>query len=269
LRNRILAAALLSLLTLACAVTGCGGTSQPVDTQTHPSSVHTTAPKSEGAGKTVTMNGRSVMSNWMKHWGSVGSEPVKRDGYTLTYAELDANDIAPSFARNVSGLAPSSVTFFKFCFADFDGSNLATLQKEVEQVIATAKARQLKLIIGNALLVRKAAGSPEMLEEYRKYNAFLAARAAGGDICVYDFYGVLAGDDGFLKPEYQTEDSHPNEKAYRALDRSFFPLLAEVFAGKGQGGGSSQTSPAPLILESRCTTFLPGENLDSLVASRE
>jgi hypothetical protein len=85
-----------------------------------------------------------VMSNWMKHWGSVGREPVKRDGYTLTYAELDANDIAPSFARNVSGLAPTSMTFFKFCFADFDGSNLSTREKEVEQVIATAKARQLK-----------------------------------------------------------------------------------------------------------------------------
>ena len=203
MRNRILATALLSLLTLACAVTGCGGTSQPVDTQTHPSSVPTTAPKSEGAGNTVTMNGRLVMSNWMKHWGSVGREPVKRDGYTLTYAELDANDIAPSFARNVSGLAPTSMTFFKFCFADFDGSNLSTREKEVEQVIATAKARQLKLIIGNALPVRRQDGSPEMLQEYRKYDAFLAAKA-GGDVWVYDFYGVLAGGDGFLKPEYQT-----------------------------------------------------------------
>ena len=268
MRNRILATALLSLLTLACAVTGCGGTSQPVDTQTHPSSVPTTAPKSEGAGNTVTMNGRLVMSNWMKHWGSVGREPVKRDGYTLTYAELDANDIAPSFARNVSGLAPTSMTFFKFCFADFDGSNLSTREKEVEQVIATAKARQLKLIIGNALPMRSQDGSPEMLQEYRKYDAFLAAKA-GGDVWVYDFYGVLAGGDGFLKPEYQTDGSHPNAKAYATLDQSFFPLLAEVFAGMGQGGNSSQTSPAPLILESRCATFCREKNLDSRVTSQE
>ena len=255
---------------LACAVTGCGGSAkQPADTQTHPSSRQPTVPQAQaGAVKAVTMNGRSVMYNWMSHWGFSGEGAVKRNGYTITYAELDGNDIAPSFARNVSGLAPTSMTFFKFCFADFDGSNLATREKEVEQVIATAKARQLKLIIGNALPMRRQDGSPEMLQEYRKYDAFLAAKA-GGDVWVYDFYGVLAGGDGFLKPEYQTEDSHPNAKAYAALDQSFFPLLAEVFAGMGQGGNSSQTSPAPLILESRCATFCREKNLDSRVTSQE
>ena len=97
-----------------------------------------------------------------------------------------------------------------------------------------------------------------------------ACAAAGGGFCVYDFYGVLAGDDGFLKREYQTEDSHPNEKSYAALDQSFFPLLDEVFTGTGQGGkSSSQTSPAPLILESRCATFCRENNLDSRVTSRE
>jgi hypothetical protein len=49
---------------------------------------------------------------------------------------------------------------------------------------------------------------------------------------VYDFNGVLAGTDGYLKPEYATEDSHPNDAAYTALDAAFFPLLSDVFAGK-------------------------------------
>jgi lysophospholipase L1-like esterase len=173
----------------------------------------------------------------MSYWGFSGEGAVKRNGYTIAYKELDGNDIAPSFASNMDGLAPGSVTFFKLCFADFDGSNLAAREKEIEQVIATAKARQLKLIIGNALPVRREEGSPEMLAEYRKYNAFLEQQAASNpDVWVYDFYGVLAGSDGFLKPEYQTEDSHPNERAYAVLDQSLFPLLDKVFAGQGQSG---------------------------------
>jgi hypothetical protein len=220
LHKRILAVVLLSLLALACAAVGCGNGAQPVSSETGPATVEDTAPQAQpGAAKNVTMNGRSVMYNWMSYWGFSGEGAVKRNGYTIAYKELDGNDIAPSFASNM------------------DGSNLAAREKEIEQVIATAKARQLKLIIGNALPVRREEGSPEMLAEYRKYNAFLEQQAASNpDVWVYDFYGVLAGSDGFLKPEYQTEDSHPNERAYAVLDQSLFPLLDKVFAGQGQSG---------------------------------
>jgi hypothetical protein len=246
LRKRIRVVVLLSLIALACAVAGCGSAQQPASSDTSPTAVEATGPQAQPTvAKKITMNGRSVMYNWMSHWGFSGEGAVKRNGYTIAYKELDANDIAPSFANNVSGLAPSSVTFFKFCFADFDGSNLATRQKEVEQVIATAKGRQLKLIIGNALPVRKEDGSPEMVQEYRKYNAFLDRQAASNqDVWVYDFYGVLAGPDGFLKPEYQTEDSHPNEKAYAVLDQSLFPLLDKVFAGQGQSSSPNRAHSA-------------------------
>jgi hypothetical protein len=184
----------------------------------------------EGSGETVTMNGRSVMGGWMEHWGFKWEGPVEKNGYLLDYKELDAEDMPGSFAKNTSGLAPGSVTFFKFCFADFDGSNLSERESEVKQVIQTAKDRQLKLIIGNALPVRKSDGSPEMLEEYKRFNAFLQQKdQESPDVWVYDFYGILAGVDGWLKPEYQTEDSHPNDQGYSALDPSFFKLLGQVF----------------------------------------
>ena len=229
---------LLSVVALACAAVGCGNGAQPASSETSPTAAQSTTPQVQsGTVKNVLMNGRSVMYNWMSYWGFSGEGAVRQNGYSIAYKELNADDIAPSFADNVSGLAPSSVTFFKLCFADFDGSNLAAREKEIEQVIASAKARQLKLIIGNALPVRREEGSPEMLAEYRKYNAFLDAQAASNpDVRVYDFYGVLAGADGFLKPEYQTEDSHPNERAYAVLDQSLFPLLDNVFAGQRQGG---------------------------------
>jgi hypothetical protein len=190
-------------------------------------------PATPDAVRTATMNGRSVMEGWMKHWGFTWEGPVEKNGYFLDYKELDGNDIAPSFVNNTEGLAPGSVTFFKFCFVDFDGSNLSQRENEVDKVIQTARERELKLIIGNALPVRKSDGNPDMLDEYRKYNTFLQQKAQENqDVWIYDFYGVLAGPDGWLKPEYQTEDSHPNEKAYSALDPSFFDLLSSVFAGK-------------------------------------
>ena len=216
------------------------------------------------------MNGRSVMYNWMSHWGYGGDGTVTREGYTISYKELNADDIANSFASNVAGLPPGFVTFFKFCFADFNGSNLAQREKEVGQVIATAKARQLKLMIGNALPVRKEDGSAQMVREYRDYNVFLTRQAASNpDVWVYDFYGVLAGGDGFLKPEYQTEDSHPNDKAYQVLDQSFFPLLQRVFAGQALGRqGSSINARTALCFKTgaRPTTL---RIADSFVSSRE
>jgi hypothetical protein len=181
-------------------------------------------------GRTVTMNGRSVMGGWMEHWGFSWEGPVHKDGYLLDYKELNADDMAASFAENTRGLAPGAVTFFKFCFADFDGSNLSQREGEVEKVIQTARDRQLKLIIGNALPVRESDGNPEMLEEYKKFNSFLQRKdREGQQVWAYDFYGILAGEDGWLKPEYQTEDSHPNDEAYSDLDPSFFQLLKEVY----------------------------------------
>jgi hypothetical protein len=190
-----------------------------------------TSHESPGPARTVTMNGRSVMELWMKQWGFKWEGPVEKNGYFFDYKELDGNDMAPSFAKNVEGLAPGSATFFKFCFADFDGSNLSQREKEVEKAIETARARGLKLIIGNALPVRKSDGSPEMIKEYKEYNDFLLRKAQENQgVWIFDFYGVLAGPDGWLKPEYQTEDSHPNDKAFTALDRPFFELLDTVFA---------------------------------------
>lgn len=238
--KKVSAVFLLCLLALACLLAGCGHKVEPAaNNDTQPQAQETSGTNApSGTGKTVTINGRSVAYNWMSHWGYVGEGTVKQNGYLLDYKELDANDIAGSFANNVSGLEPGSVAFFKFCFADFDGSNLATREKEVEQVIATAAEKQLKLIIGNALPVRAEEGNPEMVREYKKYNEFLAQKAATTpNLWVYDFYGVLVGPDGFLKLEYQTEDSHPNDQAYAVLDQSFFPLLDQVFAGK-QGSSS-------------------------------
>lgn len=184
------------------------------------------------SGKTVTMNGRSVMEGWMSHWGYDWEGPVGQNGYALDYKALDSDlsNIANSFRDNVEGLPEGSVVFFKFCFADFYGDNLSQLEDIIDEVVQTASDRNLNLIIGNALPMHKQDSSSEHVSEYEAYNLHLEEVASGHDnVWVYDFYGVLAGDDGFLKEEYDTGDSHPNDDAYEALDPSFFSLLNQIF----------------------------------------
>lgn len=185
----------------------------------------------EAAGM-VTMNGRSVMEGWMSYWGYDWEGPVTVNGYSLDYKELDSDlsNIADSFAENVDGLPEGSVVFFKFCFADFFGDNLSQLEAIIDGVVQTAADRNLKLIIGNALPMHEQDNSQEYITEYEDYNSYLEETAAGHDnVWVFDFYGVLAGEDGFLKPDFDTGDSHLNEDAYSALDPGFFVLLDGIF----------------------------------------
>jgi hypothetical protein len=234
-RRKFIAAAILTLVGLACLGAGCSSTQRPesktaTPRRTVPSA--TSQPASSSQPRAVLINGRSVGYNWMAHWGYVGDGTVKKDGYTIAYKELDGNNIPSSFAENVADLAPGSVAFFKFCFVDFDGSNLSQRERELDQVLATAQAKGLKLVVGNALPVRREDGNAQVVAEERKFNEYLAQKAASNPgVWVFDFHGTLAGSDGYLKPEYQTGDSHPNDEAYDALDQTFFPLLGQVFAG--------------------------------------
>jgi hypothetical protein len=165
----------------------------------------------------------------MQHWGYDWEGPVEKNGYSLDYQELNAEDMAGSFRDNVSELPDGSAVFFKFCFADFNGENLSELESTVDEVIDVAREKDLKLIIGNALPMNEGGGSKELVSEYEKYNAFLEKKAAENPgVWIYDFYSVLAGPDGLLKPEYDTGDSHPNDDAYTELDRTFFPLLDQI-----------------------------------------
>jgi hypothetical protein len=212
---------------------GCGTKEEPapaVEQTSETASAPTTSSAPSG-GQTVHMNGRSVMYNWMKHWGCQGEGTVKKNGYTFDYKELDASELgnmSGSFASNTEGLPPGSIVFYKFCFADFSGDNLKALQDIVGKVVATAKERGFKLIVGNALPVRKQDGTPEMLKEYSAYNTWLEAKSKTDGFTVFDQYSVLAGSDGYLNPSYETEDSHPNGEAYDAMDAKFFPLLNSI-----------------------------------------
>ena len=215
-------------------VAGCGGDGDegPEEIIVHdvPAEESETS-DTAGPAPTVTMNGRSVMAGWLESWGYDWEGPVEKDSYLLDYKELsdDLSQIAGSFRKNVEGLPEGSVTFFKFCFADFYGDNLSELEGIIDEVIGIARENGLRLILGNALPVRKADAPSGVVSEYEGYNSYLLVKSSEDSVWVYDFYGILAGSDGYLKPEYDVGDSHLNAAAYSALDKTFFPLLDSIY----------------------------------------
>lgn len=189
----------------------------------------------------VWMFGRSVMAGWFEYWGGDTEKPLKNNGYTLTYKELyEPPDIVESIKVHLKDLGGEKpAVFFKLCFVDFAGgtrqeasSNLEEHKNYIEEVYDLVVGKyDLKLLIGNALPQVANDTDEDLVWNHKRYNAWLNnfAEEHEGEVAIFDFYGVLTDDSENLKTEYavDTYDSHPNSKAYAALDGKFFEFLDE------------------------------------------
>jgi hypothetical protein len=212
----------------AATTAGNGGETQATITQTGTSTIH--------------MCGRSVLGGWFEQWGwdYDPHNPVKLDGYTLVYHEMESppgiTDTAIAVARAM-GDQGGGIMFFKLCFADFTGGdgdsargNLAANQEIIREVTKVAVDQEgLTLILGNALPMVREYTDNWLVWNHREYNHFLEDLAAShkGRVLILDLYGTLAAPDGWLRPDFaaEPEDSHLNGKAYTALDAVFLKLL--------------------------------------------
>jgi len=185
---------------------------------------------------TVYMLGRSVMGGWFSHWGG---SPYWQDRFTLEYHEVQSPpDIVASAQAIIDSLTlcQQPVLFFKLCFVDFVGGDSLSAQENldhnvgyVDSVYSAVFRRGLTMVVGNALPQVASATDRWLIWNHREYNQRLLYLASQhpGTLEVFDMYSVLADANGNLKPEYATgsDDSHPNEAGYSALDSVFFPLL--------------------------------------------
>jgi hypothetical protein len=201
----------------------------------------------------VVMSGRSTMGLWFKHWNwpkilrlrgtyrnwPIAYETYERDGLELLYRPLqspgsrDGGDewgarMLVSFREALDNEAPD-VAFFKFCFVDFNlkgapvEERLADMMRTVSAAHELCRERGVRLVAGNAIPLGEPA--PESVLLQREFNQWLQAYAEGhDDMIVFDFYGVLADEEGALPRSLwrSSDDIHPHDKAYDLLDQLFF-----------------------------------------------
>ncbi len=85
------------------------------------------------------------------------------------------------------------------------------------------------------------------------------------NVFVFDFFGLLAGGDGFLRPEYRSDeyDAHPNELANRTIGPLFVEFLDTAM--RSYGGSTARawaqatsTPEAAVAVEETGTVVLDG-----------
>ncbi len=153
------------------------------------------------------MMGRSVMYGWFDHDDWDGRNELRREGYWFFYGELETPPtIADSADAYIAEVPDATILFFKLCFDDFYASddseiegNLAENVGYVEQVVATAKERDMILILGNALPKVRIDTTPALVETHIAYNDELERIAAENDnVYVFDQWGHPRRSSGRL-----------------------------------------------------------------------
>jgi hypothetical protein len=99
------------------------------------------------------------------------------------------------------------------------------------------------------------------LADWLKSDEFAASLTGGhANVLTFDFFGLLAGSDNFLRPEYRynDDDAHPNERANRDIGPLFVDFIDEAIRSHYGGGlpprpaataapGAEATEPPPVI----------------------
>jgi len=196
----------------------------------------------KSGGKQVFMMGRSVMNGWLRTWSPEDPyKPIKKNNFTFIYKELSTPpDIVSSVRDYLKDADDNTNIFFKLCFEDFTGgsseeakTNRERNQQYIEEVYDEVVGKKhLKLIIGNALPQVENATDEFIVDNHKSYNKWLTdfAKEHKDEVYIFDQYEILAGSDGSLKQEFEasSDDSHPNEDGYEAMDATFFNLLQEI-----------------------------------------
>jgi hypothetical protein len=80
------------------------------------------------------------------------------------------------------------------------------------------------------------------LADWLQSDEYLGGRP---NLVTFDFYGHLAGDDGFLRPEYRMDDydAHPNQRANQEIGPQFVGFVDQAIRGYGVSPGPVAAQP--------------------------
>ncbi|HAL30348.1 MAG TPA: hypothetical protein DCP20_06495 [Coriobacteriia bacterium] len=239
--RRVLAG--LAVLLLVIGVTACGEARPAPEAEQEE-----TASRESGAGtddvagtsRQVLVLGRSVMTDWMDHWGADASGTASLDGNSVTFREIEGPPgIARSAADAIASAPAGSTVVFKFGFVDFNGGEyddeLDALMEYVAIVADAADAAGTRLILGTALPRVEGETTQALLREHREFGRRIAEfaaerRDAGQAVMVLDLNAALADAEGALERGYAVspDDSHLNDAAYDVLDTMLLKTLDDL-----------------------------------------
>jgi hypothetical protein len=89
-------------------------------------------------------------------------------------------------------------------------------------------------------------------------NEYLAGHP---NVSTFDFFGYLAGDDNFLRPEYRFDDydAHPNERANGEIGPHFVTFIHQAIQGYQSGAPRATAAPPPTEAAEALPTSTPTE----------
>ncbi len=233
----------LTALLLVAGVASCGEagpTPEPGEAEVAPPEAGSSASDDGGVSRQILVLGRSVMTGWMEHWGSGGSDVASLGEYTITFREVEGPPGIARSAADAIGAAPAgSTVLFKFCFVDFNGGEydgeLEAYVEDVARVADAADSAGVRLILGTALPRVKAETTPALVDEHREFGRRITEfaaerRGAGQTVVVLDLNTVLIDDEGALQSRYAVSsgDSHLNDAAYDVLDTALLNTLEDL-----------------------------------------
>lgn len=163
--------------------------------------------------------------------------------YKITLSNNSPKEYAEIFSRNPNNYTLQSilsydVIAFKNCFPTTHITSDTQLQKDMEYYRAIRKSlseyQNKKFIVLTPPPVRREVTTIENARRARMLASWLTSKDFLDDstnIYVFDFYSLLADQDGILKQEYTPLipiDSHPNKKANKIIAPIFAKFITDL-----------------------------------------
>lgn len=163
--------------------------------------------------------------------------------YNIVLSNNSPKEYADIFSRSpqdktLSAVLQYDVVLFKNCFPTTEiksDAQLAEYKNYYTQIKENlSKYQNKKFIILTSPPLRRELTKPEYAARAENLNNWLVSvefTQNSGNIFVFDFFGLLADEAGYLKKEYSSIipiDSHPNEKANHEIAPALAKFLVKI-----------------------------------------
>ncbi len=192
--------------------------------------------------------GESTGENW-----DVPGDNTDMDGWPVIFGQ----EVTDPPENTFSHMLTFDVIMFKSCFPNADiqsEEQFEAYQAYFAEVLAVIDQHPDKLFVAWTIppLVPEAT-SPQAAARARRWAEYLTSPdvlEAHPNLAVFDFFSLMADEDGYLRIEYQGEpgsgDSHPNEMANQIAGPLLVAFVDEAYRAFTPGEAPPMPLPRPV-----------------------